>query len=97
LDRAARLSLEVFFYLQVLDILSTLVGFSLGNTEASPFIRLLVRYGPVAGLIVSKVVAALLLSACLLLKRWDFIRWINYWYAALVVWNLCTALTVLNS
>ena len=29
----------VFLYLQILDVLSTLIGFSLGNTEASPFVR----------------------------------------------------------
>ena len=45
-----RRALEVFLYLQVLDIMSTLIGFSLGNAEASPFIRLLVRWGPVTGL-----------------------------------------------
>ena len=45
-----RRALEVFLYLQVLDVMSTLIGFSLGNAEASPFIRLLVRWGPLAGL-----------------------------------------------
>jgi len=34
------MSLEVFLYLQILDVISTLIGFSIGNTEASPFIRL---------------------------------------------------------
>jgi len=38
---------KLFLYLQVLDLLSTLIGFSLGNAEASPFIRMLVRWGPV--------------------------------------------------
>lgn len=92
-----RLQLEVFLYLQVLDVVSTLIGFSLGNTEASPFIRLLIQWGPVTGLIVSKLFAVACLSACILLKRWEFIRWINYWYSALVLWNLCTVLRVLES
>jgi hypothetical protein len=89
--------LEVFLYLQVLDVVSTLIGFSLGNSEASPFIRLLIHWGPVTGLILSKLFAVACLSACIVLKRWDFIRWINYWYAALVMWNLCTVLRVLQS
>jgi hypothetical protein len=92
-----RRALEVFLYLQVLDVMSTLIGFSLGNAEASPFIRLLVRWGPVAGLAASKLCAAALVLVCYRLERIALIRWINYWYAALVVWNLYTALRVLNS
>jgi len=85
----------IFLYLQLLDVLSTLIGFSLGNTEASPFIRLLVRWGPVAGLALSKAVALALIAACFVLKRMRMIRFINYWYAGLVVWNLFVVLTVL--
>ena len=59
-----------------------LIGFSLGNTEASPFVRLLVRFGPVAGLAISKVVALGLVAACFVLKRMRMIRFINYWYAS---------------
>src|SRR6266849_1867474 len=92
-----RFLIEVFLYLQVLDILSTLIGFSLGNTEASPFIRLLIRWGPVTGLLVSKLFAAGLAILCLLLNKRSLIRWINYWYAALVLWNLYVVLKVLNS
>jgi uncharacterized protein DUF5658 len=92
-----RFLIEVFLYLQVLDILSSMIGFSLGTGEASPFIRLLIRWGPVMGLIVSKIVAAGLAALCLLLNRRILIRYINYWYAALVVWNLVTILRVLNS
>jgi len=94
---ADRMLLEVFLYLQVLDVISTLIGFSLGNTEASPFIRLLIRWGPVTGLIWSKLFAAGCLLLCILLNRWRLIRWINYWYAALVTWNLYSILRVLNS
>jgi hypothetical protein len=89
--------LEVFLYLQILDVVSTLIGFSLGNTEASPFIRLLLRWGPVTGLVCSKLFAAGCLLVCIQLNRWGFIRWINYWYAALVTWNLYIILKVLNS
>jgi hypothetical protein len=92
-----RRTLEVFLYLQTLDVLTTLIGFSLGNTEASPFIGLLVRYGPVAGLAVSKLLAVVLVLVCYRMQRASLIRWINYWYAALIVWNLYTVLVVLNS
>ena len=85
----------IFLYLQILDVLSTLIGFSLGNTEASPFVRLLIRFGPVAGLVLSKVVALGLVAACFMLKRMRMIRFINYWYAGLIVWNLVVVLNVL--
>jgi hypothetical protein len=97
LNHTGRHLIEVFLYLQVLDILTTLIGFSLGNTEASPFVRLMVHYGPFAGLVVSKILAVGLAAACLLLRRRKLILWINYWYAAVIVWNLYTTLRVLNS
>jgi len=87
--------ISVFLYLQVLDVLSTLIGFSLGNTEASPFVRLMIRWGPVTGLVLSKVVAVALVAVCYAIHRARLIRLINYWYAALVIWNLYTALAVL--
>jgi Domain of unknown function (DUF5658) len=96
LNHAGRQLIEVFLYLQILDILTTLIGFSLGNTEASPFVRLMVQWGPVNGLLVSKILAVGLAFACLLLRRRKLILWINYWYAAVVAWNLYTTLRVLN-
>jgi hypothetical protein len=70
--------ISVFLYLQVLDVLSTLIGFSLGNTEASPFVRLMIRFGPVAGLVLSKAVAVALVAVCFAIKRTRLIRLINY-------------------
>jgi Domain of unknown function (DUF4864)/Domain of unknown function (DUF5658) len=87
---------KLFLYLQVLDLLSTLIGFSLGNAEASPFIRMLVRWGPVTGLVVSKLVAVGLVGVCFALKRTRLIQLVNIWYAVLVIWNLYIVLTVLN-
>lgn len=96
MNRSGRQLIEVFLYLQVLDILSTLIGFSLGNQEASPVVRLMIRWGPVNGLIVSKLVAVGVAAVCLLLRRRKLIHWINYWYAAVITWNLYTTLRVLN-
>ena len=50
---------QIFVYLQLLDLLTTMVGFRLGAVEASPFIN-----------------------------KAHIIRWISYWYAGLIVWNL---------
>ena len=87
------LSLHTFLYLQVLDVLTTFLGFRMGLSEASPFIRALMGMGPMAGVLLSKVVALLLAAACVRSGRYNVIRLINYWYAALVVWNLTLILS----
>lgn len=84
---------QIFIYLQLLDLLTTLVGFKLGASEASPFIRLLMHAGPVAGVAASKVLALGLGALCVYTKRQHLVRWATYWYAALVVWNLIVMLS----
>jgi hypothetical protein len=81
-------SLQVFLYLQLLDALTTLLGFRAGLAEASPFVRMLVHFGPFAGLLADKVFALLLAAICVWSGRSRTIRWVNYWYAALVAWNI---------
>ena len=84
---------QIFIYLQLLDLLTTLVGFKLGASEASPFIRMLMHAGPVAGVAASKVLAVGLGALCVYTKRQHLVRWATYWYAALVVWNLIVMLS----
>lgn len=86
------LLIQVFLYLQVLDFLTTLVGFKLGLSEASPFVRLLTATGPMLGVMMSKGIALGLGAVCIGTGRLRLISWINYWYAALVTWNLCLIL-----
>lgn len=81
-------SLQVFLYLQLLDALTTLLGFRAGLAEASPFVRILVHLGPLAGLLADKIFAVLLAAICVWSGRSRMIRWVNYWYAALVAWNI---------
>jgi hypothetical protein len=87
---------QVFVYLQLLDLLTTLVGFKLGATEASPFIRLLMHAGPAAGVLVSKLLALGLGAICLYYKKNHLIRWVSYWYGGLIVWNLMVLLASPN-
>lgn len=83
------LALQVFVYLQLLDFLTTLVGFRLGASEASPFIAKLIHAtSPAIGVAASKVVGLGIGGLCIALNRSRLIAWINYWYAALIVWNL---------
>ena len=83
---------NIFIYLQLLDLLTTLVGFKLGAAEASPFIRMLMHAGPATGVLLSKVVALGLGGLCVYLKRTHLIRWATFWYGGLVVWNLMVML-----
>ena len=79
----------IFVYLQLLDFLTTLVGFRLGAGEASPFIaKLILAVGPVMGVAASKGIALAIAALCIGIGRSRLVLWANYWYAALVVWNL---------
>jgi hypothetical protein len=77
---------HIFIYLQLLDLLTTLVGFKMGASEASPFIRTLMHAGPVTGVALSKVVALGIGGLCVWADRPHIIKWITYWYGGLVVW-----------
>jgi hypothetical protein len=83
---------QVFLYLQLLDLLTTLVGFKVGAAEASPFIRVMMHAGPALGVLSSKALALALGGVCVYQKRMHLIRWVSYWYGALVIWNLAVIL-----
>ena len=83
---------RIFLYLQILDFLTTLVGFKLGAAEMSPFVRFLIHLGPIAGVAASKVMALAVAGLCIWLGKTRLLRWVSYWYAALVVWNICMIL-----
>jgi hypothetical protein len=83
------IAIQVFVYLQLLDFLTTLVGFKLGASEASPFIAKLIHStSPALGVAASKIVGLGIGGLCVALNRAKLIGWINYWYAGLIVWNL---------
>jgi len=82
----------IFVYLQLLDLLTTLVGFKLGAKEASPFIQMLMHAGPAAGVMASKVLSLALGAVCIYYKKNHLMRWVSYWYGGLIVWNLMVML-----
>jgi hypothetical protein len=81
-------SLTVFVALQVLDILTTLLGLQMGAQEGSMFLGRLMRAGPVAALLIAKIIAVLLVAIALKFKRPRVVVFLNYWFAAVVSWNL---------
>jgi hypothetical protein len=85
-------SLKVFVALQVLDIVSTLLGLEMGAQEASFFVARLMQIGPVAALLIAKILAVLLVTLALRFKRPRVVVFLNYWFSAVVTWNLGTIL-----
>jgi hypothetical protein len=81
-------ALQLFFYLQLLDFMTTIVGFRLGGDEVSPFARWLTGFSPALGLAVAKVTAFAIAGVCIIRRKDRVIRWANYFFALLVVWNL---------
>ena len=85
-------SLTVFVALQVLDILTTLLGLQMGAEEGSMFLGRLMRVGPVAALLIAKIIAVLLVAIALKFIRPRVVVFLNYWFAAVVSWNLAIIL-----
>ena len=81
-------SLTVFVALQVLDILTTLLGMQMGAHEGSMFLARLMRAVPVAALLIAKIIAVLLVAAAMKFKRPRVVVFLNYWVAVVVSWNL---------
>ncbi len=88
-------SIGIFFALQVLDVLTTWIGLSMGAQEASIFVGQLLRVSPVAGLVIPKLFSLLLVVSAVRFKRQRMIVFLNYWFALVVTWNLITILGVL--
>jgi hypothetical protein len=83
-----RPSLVVFVALQSLDVLTTLIGLRIGASEGSMFIGNLMRVGPIAALLISKIFAVILISLALKFRKPRVVVFLNYWSAAVVSWNL---------
>ena len=81
-------SIGVFLGLQILDVLTTLIGLHLGAQEGSTFIGRLLETGPLSGLIISKILAAGLAAFAVFLNRKRILVFLNIWFGAVVGWNL---------
>ena len=90
-------SIGVFFALQALDVLTTLLGLHSGAHEGSLFISQLMQMGPLPALLLVKVVATALVLVAFSFKRSRVVVFLNFWFAAVVTWNLGVILTALYS
>jgi len=80
----------VFLGLQILDVLSTLIGLRLGAREGNSFIGHLLAGGPIAGLIISKILAAGLAAIAVFIHRKRMLVFLNIWFGGVVIWNVIT-------
>jgi hypothetical protein len=83
-------SIGLFLGLQIVDVLTTLIGLHLGAEEGSTFIGHLVQTGPLSGLIISKILAAGLAAIAVFLNRKRILVFLNIWFGAVVAWNVIT-------
>lgn len=81
-------AIELFFLLQLLDFLTTLAGVRLGGSELNPLARWLMEFHVVGGLVGVKLIGFALGGYCVATGRLRVIGWANYYFAALVVWNV---------
>jgi hypothetical protein len=73
-----------FVVLQVLDLLTTLAAFRVGAFEVNPIVaHLTTLFGPVGGLVCSKLIA-LLLAWWVRKRLWV----VNLFYTGIICWNV---------
>jgi len=73
-----------FVVLQVLDLLTTLAAFRVGAFEVNPIVaHLTTLFGPVGGLVCSKLIA-LLLAWWVRKRLWL----VNLFYTGIICWNV---------
>lgn len=89
-------SMTVFFSLQALDVVTTLLGIRMGAGEASFFVGRLMKLGTLEGLLISKLFAIILVAAALSFRRQRVVVFLNYYFAALITWNLITIIISLS-
>ena len=83
-------SIKLFLSLQMLDVLTTLIGLRAGAREANVFIGQLMHLNPISALLISKIYAVLFVAVAARYRRPRLIVIVNYWFTLVVTWNLVT-------
>jgi hypothetical protein len=90
--------ITIFALLQLGDFITTLIGFQVGVSEASPLIRFMIsQLGPVPALVAAKLIAVGVACCCLWLGKRRALRLANVWYAAVCLWNTGVILMALSA
>jgi len=78
--------MRLFTSLQILDVLTTLLGLRLGLVEGMSFVAaMMAQTNPILGLVLCKLLAFALAGITLLLGR--KVTLYNRWFSLLIVWN----------
>jgi hypothetical protein len=79
---------QVFLFLQLLDLLTTIVVLRLGGYESNPLVGYFMTFGPVGGLVMAKALVVAVGAAIVWYNRQRVVFLANYAYAGVVCWNL---------
>ena len=78
----------VFVALQFLDVLTTILGLSVGAREGNYLVAQFMRWGPALGLLIAKFLGFLLLLVAFAAGKMRILRLLNLWFLCIVAWNL---------
>jgi hypothetical protein len=88
---------QTFVFLQLVDLLTTIMGLKWGSQEFNPFIRSLMQVGLLEGLLACKLLVLVLAGVMIWYERVRVLLVVNYIFAALVIWNLVQLLMIPRS
>ena len=80
--------IAVFVALQLLDVLTTMLGLSVGAHEGNPLVAQFMRWGPALGLLIAKFLGFLFLLVAFAAGKLRLLRMLNLWFLCIVAWNL---------
>jgi hypothetical protein len=76
------------------DMMTTLIGFSLGIMEANPIVNLFIQHtSPVFGLCLWKALMLGIGLSFLAFNKTRLVKRLNIWFTGLVIWNLICIFT----
>jgi hypothetical protein len=78
----------VFVALQFLDVLTTILGLSVGAHEGNYLVAQFMHWGPALGLLIAKFLGFVLLLVAFAAGKLRLLRMLNLWFLCIVFWNL---------
>ena len=78
----------VFVGLQLLDVLTTMLGLRVGAHEGNFLVAQFMHWGPALGLLIAKFLGFLLLLVAFAAGKLRLLRLLNLWFLCIVFWNL---------
>jgi hypothetical protein len=83
-----RKAFAIFLILQAADLATTVGAMALGGSEQSPLVQHLMSVGPLAGLVLAKLLAVAIGVVCLIGGKSRALRLANVYFVCIVVWNV---------